>query len=173
MGALLGGYEAVTKGKIFHHLAAKLWSLSRPVTCTKIYINSGQINLVEAGKILTCIRKMSVLNFGWDIGCLSEGFISSIQSTVSRFHCSHPFQLSVYYYPISWTYMLVTSTFNQQMHLYNFHLKQFKSLKPLRHVSIFSDHHHLSTTDSYTTWYAATTPCLQKRTKLWIGNNFS
>ena len=32
----------------------------------------------------------------------------------------------------------ITSTINQQMHLYNFHLKH---LKPLRHVSIFSDHH--------------------------------
>jgi len=32
----------------------------------------------------------------------------------------------------------VTSTINQQMHLYNFHLKH---LKPLRHISIFSDHH--------------------------------
>jgi len=32
----------------------------------------------------------------------------------------------------------VTSNINQQMHLYNFHLKHFK---PLRHVSIFSDHH--------------------------------
>ena len=32
----------------------------------------------------------------------------------------------------------ITSTINQQMHLYNFHLKHFK---PLRHVSIFSDHH--------------------------------
>ena len=30
---------------------------------------------------------------------------------------------------------------NQQMHLYNFHLKHFKQLKPLWHVSIFSDHH--------------------------------
>ena len=34
--------------------------------------------------------------------------------------------------------LVVTSTINQQMHLYNFHLKH---LKPLRHVSIFSDHH--------------------------------
>ena len=32
----------------------------------------------------------------------------------------------------------ITSTINQQMHLYNFRLKH---LKPLRHVSIFSDHH--------------------------------
>jgi len=31
-----------------------------------------------------------------------------------------------------------TSTINQQLHLYNFHLKH---LKPLRHVSIFSDHY--------------------------------
>ena len=32
----------------------------------------------------------------------------------------------------------ITSTINQQMHLYNFHLKH---LELLRHVSIFSDHH--------------------------------
>ena len=32
----------------------------------------------------------------------------------------------------------ITSTINQQMHVYNFHLKH---LKPLRPVSIFSDHH--------------------------------
>jgi len=32
----------------------------------------------------------------------------------------------------------ITSTINQQMHLYNFHLKH---LKPIQHVSIFSDHH--------------------------------
>ena len=32
----------------------------------------------------------------------------------------------------------ITSTINQKMHLYNFHLKHFKTL---RHVSIFSDHH--------------------------------
>jgi len=34
--------------------------------------------------------------------------------------------------------MHLSSTINQQMHLYNFHLKH---LKPLRRVSIFSDHH--------------------------------
>ena len=33
---------------------------------------------------------------------------------------------------------IINSTINQQMHLHNFHLKH---LKPLRHVSIFSDHH--------------------------------
>jgi len=32
----------------------------------------------------------------------------------------------------------ITSTIKQQMHLYNFHLKH---LNPLRHVSIFLDHH--------------------------------
>ena len=32
----------------------------------------------------------------------------------------------------------ITSTINQQMDLYKYHLKH---LKPLRHVSIFSDHH--------------------------------
>ena len=35
----------------------------------------------------------------------------------------------------------ITSTINQQMHLYNVHLNTLKHLKPLRHVSIFSDHH--------------------------------
>jgi len=36
------------------------------------------------------------------------------------------------------TRLNVTSTINQQIHLYNFHLKH---LKPLQHFSIFSDHH--------------------------------
>jgi len=36
----------------------------------------------------------------------------------------------------------ITSTINQQMHLYNFHLKKnLKYLNPFRHVSIFSGHH--------------------------------
>jgi len=39
------------------------------------------------------------------------------------------------------TFRKITSTINQQMHLYNFHLKHFKVLKPLRHISIFLDHH--------------------------------
>ena len=35
-------------------------------------------------------------------------------------------------------FLKITSNINQQMHLYNFHLKH---IKLLRHVSIFSDHH--------------------------------
>jgi len=36
------------------------------------------------------------------------------------------------------THLVHTSNINQQMHLYNFHLKH---IKLLRHVSILSDHH--------------------------------
>jgi len=36
---------------------------------------------------------------------------------------------------------IFTSTINQQMYLYNFPLKHFKTHKTTRHVSIFSDHH--------------------------------
>jgi len=35
----------------------------------------------------------------------------------------------------------ITSNINQEMHLYNFHLKHFKTQNYSRHVSIFSDHH--------------------------------
>ena len=106
-GGCVRRFWGCDKGKHFHHLAAKLWSPSRPVTFNKIYVNSGQISLVEAVKNLTCVRKMSVLNFSWDIVCLSEVFIYSIQSTFSRFNCSHPFQLNICYYPITWAYMFV------------------------------------------------------------------
>jgi len=37
------------------------------------------------------------------------------------------------------TIIYIALTINQQIHLYNLHLKH---LKPLRHVSIFSGHHH-------------------------------
>ena len=129
--------------------------------------------------------------------------------------CSDVTNLSVWISSLDRAFRKITSTIKQQMHLYNFHLKHFKHLKPLRHVSIFSDHHQgvssflakvitysrfssflqtrccgsisccvgiccrecswlgVRRTDSYTTWYAATTPCLQKRTKSWICNNFS
>jgi len=45
---------------------------------------------------------------------------------------------AIFFFLLVLNYLESTSTINQQMHLYNFRLKH---LKPLRHVSIFTDHH--------------------------------
>ena len=78
---------------------------------------------------------MGLLNVG-------EAFLSSKFDDALLATQEHPPQDNLHNIQINTNYEtrkedgVIISTINQQMHLYNFHLKHFKT-QPLRHVSIF------------------------------------
>ena len=131
-----------------------------------VFQRNGRVHLYRRGcqfsrllAVEVCASAVVMLDRPCPIKCTTAGYPLHSPFSPSLLHpcvsvCRHiPFLLyiteqerlmTLIKFSCRWTSSLhrafrkITSTINQQMHLYNFNLKH---LKPLRHISIFSDHH--------------------------------